>query len=842
MGLFTRRSRAEAPALPPAKPARLRRADEELVSLAEMNGINQAIEHAISKVLGGGVFGDENQGSEGGYFGPEFDIRATASRIKPLYAREPWIFSAATHMARTLSVIPLKVFPKGSDEEVDPNHPLAMLINSGSDVQDALELRWVGSLDLALGGNGFLILDESLKKIVGIAPVELVTLRFDETTKRVTGIEVAPVSGQTSARGQFFKIEHVVHHRLPNPYSPFYGFSPFTAAARPILLDRFKNEFELAFYLRGASVTGVIESTEDLSKSRLQRLMRTFEATFTGRANWWRTLFLPKGAKWTKAGLTMAEMQHLEGMKENRKTILAVLGIPPSMVGLIEDVNRATADQQERIFYNNTIVPMANFMAAGWNSSHLLKVVHKGKFEVRPDFSSIPAVDGSVSDKKEQADAMAPYFTIDEIRSWVWGEKPLPTGQGNQLVAQVRGGGAAGDEGGDLDGLTERIDALPRAGEGRVKAELPEGHDIQCLLFLKASFTEPQARAWAKEHGYGSDPCEEAQDHWRITQIAYDLFFPDSIHTVELGGGVSAVVGERKEGSARAQRHEQRKAAATGSQNRVERRLSEDFQKAYDTYIDAMLGQVVEAVKQRREVRGVLLAGLETRQRVYLDGVVPTMERAMDRGFTLAAATVKTSAGYQTKTGSQGLSDSDIQALEILRERTRDGQRKVLHQRGISAFQGLDANRTEAVMNLIEQGMKDGLGWDAIAGGIRARYEEAYPNQARTIVRTEILSAVSHGINWNHDTLGKVFTEVRKQWLHQGDAGINPDAREEHAGFEALGEVPTAHVWTAEDGSQLAYPRDPGGSAGQIVNCRCTMISVIPDTAISNADAILETD
>lgn len=746
-------TRAAAPQLI-SLPRGTRADDAELASMAEMNDVNMAIEVAMRRAMSADYYAYESADNQGGGFATEFDIRATAGRIKGLYSREPWIYTSATHVARTLSTVPMRVWSKKQEKWVD-SHPLIELLAAGSVAQSALESRWAGTLDTMLGGNKFLILDESFKKVIGLAPVELVNLRMSADFTRVDGIEVTPVGGQSTATNRFFKMEHVVHTKMPNPYTPFYGMSPFTAAARPILLDRYKTEFEMAFYLRGASSTGVIETTEDMSKSRLQRMMRSFESAFTGRANWWRTLFLPKGAKWTKAGLTMAEMQHLEGLKENRKTILAVMGIPGSIVGLIEDVNRATAEQQERIFWANTIIPTALFEAAGWNNSYLVKTIYKD-VEVRPDFTGIAAVEGSVQDKGDRSKAMEPFFTINEIREKVWGEEPLAPEVGDRFVAEVRAPG-----GGPL------LLAAPVAAE-----------------------KEPTALP----------PAIEAE-------------------VVDDSGT---------------------KGLAADSQNRLERRLGSQYEMALTHYIDSLLEQAREAIGAKRDVRAYLAMTRDARIEGYRERALPVLDAALERGFSAAAASLKMGSGA-TKAG-RFLTGPDRQALDLLKERTRDGQRKLLAQRALKRFEGLDDTQTELVMRLIERGMEAGRSFEEIARAIRTDYGEAYGNQSRTIVRTEILSAASQGLAWNHETLGKIFTEVKKQWIHQGDVGVNPDAREEHLGFDEMGEVPSDYVWHAEDGSQLAFPRDPNATPGNIINCRCTMISVIPDSAISHSDAILEND
>lgn len=835
MAWFSRKKQAPEvlPATVPVPRLRTLDHDDDDEPAFELTGpLAQAIERSVRKSLTASQYVAWDQADDqGGYFGTEFEIRTTAGRIKGLYSREPWIYKASEKIAKTMSTVPLKVYQKGTDKEL-PKHPLKELIDAGSQAMSSKDLRWTRYLDLTLGGNYFLLLEKDYKTIAGLAPVELVNLKYAPDNSRVIAIEVYS-AGTVGSQTATFPIEQVVHVKMPNPYNYAYGMSPFAAAARPILLDRYKNEFEMAFYLRGATSAGVVETTEDLSKSRFQRLMRTFEQAFTGRANWWRTLFLPKGAKFVKSSLTMQEMQHLEGMRENRLTILAVLGIPPSQVGIVQDVNRATSESQERLYYNETIVPLIEFEAAGWNNSYLVKTIYGGKVEVRPDFSGVEAIEGFVTIKAEKAKAMEPYFTIDEIRERVWKADPMSNGRGDRLVAEVKGGGTA-----PTDPGTE-LALLPTAR----KAVLPDGFTCQCLCFPKDTFQLAlDCQKWAEANGYKSDGVTESANEWRIEQAPMDGFEPDTLQDLALAENVRAVIGKLRDDEAKQATFLRHKTAATASQNRIEAKLGEQLAKAVDAYIDDLLEDAVRALDKKRPVRDALKNRADERRDAYLKRALRTYELAMERGF--AAATSQVKCWKRDMMGTKratfaGLNETDQQAVDVLRERTRDGQRRVLKDRAIERFVGLDANRTDAVIGLIEEGEREGKTYEEIARGLRAKYGEAYRNQARTIVRTEVLSAVSEGLAWNHNVLQEVFSDVRKEWLHQGDDG-NPDARQEHMELDGT-EVGANEAWLV-GGEQLRYPRDPRASAGQVVNCRCTMLSVIPDSATSNADAILESD
>lgn len=836
MRLFGRRENSMALAIGAAQEMRAaRELDGDSNGLFEANALNQRINDAMKKSLTYDQFQAWDQADDqGNYFGQEFDIRATAGRLKALYKKEPWIYTSATYVTKSLATVPFKV-RNPQNKELIEKHPLYQLLNASTVRQSNMEMRWNEGIDMMLGGNFFLVFEPGYKKLVGIAPVERTTPILK---KDYTEIEFIEVESEVPGKKVRFPMTDVVHVKLPNPDNPFYGLSPFCAAARPILLDRYKAEYEMAFYLRGATSNGVIETTEDLSKSRFKRLMLSFEAAFTGRSNWWRTLFLPKGASWKASTLTMKEAQHLEGLKENRKTILAVLGIPPSQVGLIEDVNRATSEQQERAFWAGTISPIANFIASGWNQSHLVREVFKGKVEVFPDFSGIEAIEGFVSAKSEKSKAMEPTHWIDEIREKVWGDEPLPNGAGQKFVAEIKSAPQTQIALAMGGVMPEPKPVLPAP----VKAVIPDGLEVQALMFPKDVYkVQADAQSWARANGYMDEPCEEVVETWIIRQHGPELY--DELKEVPLVDAVRCMIGKRKDDSAKAFRVEL-KLVATNSQNRVEDTAGKDFTKAYGSYLNLLLDEAARAIRGQRDVKKSLQSLQHERLDAFLKDATPIYNRVLERGFTANNSQVKNLMGASTKRARfTGLSETDNQAVDVLRERSRDDRRRVLEQRNIQAFKGLDATRTEQVMQLVENGEKQGLSFDKIAETIRDRYEDSYANQARTIVRTEILSAYSEGLNWNHQILGEVFSETSKEWMHQGDEGINPHARPEHVeldGTEVMGDEPFVVIdATTGESIELWYPRDPRAPAGQIINCRCTMVSVIPDSAISNAEAIL---
>lgn len=764
MGLLSlRKNKVTTLTLPPAPPP------EEMVSIMEAvaaGGTVKAINDSIEKQIEAAQNFDGFQ-QEGNYFGSEFNIRATAGRIKGAYAREPWIFATATIIAKTLASLPFKVV-NTETKKVDKFHPLNAKLRLGSTLEGSLVQNWKGYLDLVLGGNFILCFNNTYTEAF-LCPVDQTRLNYDVNLRR---IETLTLYDQAQgSQGKELPYRQCVHHKYPNPWSPFYGLSIFTAASRPLLLDRYKQEFEMAFYLRGATNAGVIETDSDINKTRMARLMQTFEAVYTGRRNWWRTIFLPKGATWANTGMSMTDMQHLEGLRENRLSLLAVLGIPPSMVGLTEDVNLATAEVQERNFWQNTVSPMAHFIADGWNQSYLVKTIYQGAVMVVPDFDNIQAMQGAIVAKGQRAKSVENYMLIDEIRTQVLGLEPLPNGRGQVFVVELRpeqqdpfGGGGSGDE-----EETTPVDPATAPTEGEEEEE--DDEDAGYELSLVKTF----------------------------------------------------------------------KSQAVSAQDRIEEKLGKSFVKGYNDYLDQLIGFAEEALRADDQVEKHILTKLQTLARTYMGGCEKPLQQALERSFAAALSQSKTYSSHRknfVEIAQKRLrfEDTDLQAIDYLREEQRSGERTTLARRAIENFVGFNKTRTTEIIDLIAEAASGGATTDAIAATIRTSYGEKYKDQAFTIARTELLGAISQGIKWNHDVLGEVFSVTKKQWYHVGDTGSNPNARSLHAEFERLGEMDADYKY----GGMLEYPRDPAAPASETINCRCSLVTVVPSNATSNAAVILD--
>jgi hypothetical protein len=121
-------------------------------------------------------------------------------------------------------------------------------------------------------------------------------------------------------------------------------------------------------------------------------------------------------------------MQFTQLRQYERDTIIQVFGLPPEIVGILQNSNRATIEAADMFFSKYTLTPLLTQMRESFQKQLVPMFDDTGQVEI--DFVS-PIAD----DKDYQLAVMSahPYaFLIDEVRAKA-GEEPLPDGMGERF-------------------------------------------------------------------------------------------------------------------------------------------------------------------------------------------------------------------------------------------------------------------------------------------------------------------------------------------------------------------------------------------------------------------------
>jgi HK97 family phage portal protein len=165
-------------------------------------------------------------------------------------------------------------------------------------------------------------------------------------------------------------VDQVIHQRRPNPLDIYRGLGPMQALTLKLDSNRLAAEYNRNFFLNSAEPGGIIEVEDRLDDDEFRELMMRWREQHQGVANAHRVAILEQG-KWVERKFSMKDMAFPELAELSREDIREAFGYPKGMTGATEDVNKAVADANERMFGRYLLVPRAEKIKSAINSQLL---------------------------------------------------------------------------------------------------------------------------------------------------------------------------------------------------------------------------------------------------------------------------------------------------------------------------------------------------------------------------------------------------------------------------------------------------------------------------------------
>jgi len=123
---------------------------------------------------------------------------------------------------------------------------------------------------------------------------------------------------------------------------------------------------------------GILQFDEGLSDSDFDRLVSRWQEQHQGVANAHRVAVLERG-KWVDRKFSGKDMQLEQLRKLNRDIILGAFGVPASVMGITESVNRANAEAGDVMFGRWILKPILERIKQAMNE-RLIHLVDKNLF------------------------------------------------------------------------------------------------------------------------------------------------------------------------------------------------------------------------------------------------------------------------------------------------------------------------------------------------------------------------------------------------------------------------------------------------------------------------------
>jgi HK97 family phage portal protein len=251
-----------------------------------------------------------------------------------------------------------------------PNHPVVELLSNASEFLTGSEIVEVMQASLELTGNAFGILRLEAKhesegpKVIDPVPSHAVT-KLPTLGQAEPYFEVnVPDSGVRA----FYPAERMLWIKTPSPRDPFgRGVGVLAAAATEIDADEAAARTLASRYSNGGLPQAVIYY-KGASELELMRLERLFTAAQQGWENAGKPHFTAREIEIKELDSSIESLEIDSNRKVLNEMIRMTVGIPPEVLGIIENSNRATIDAAAFLFALFILIPRLDHWADTLNS------------------------------------------------------------------------------------------------------------------------------------------------------------------------------------------------------------------------------------------------------------------------------------------------------------------------------------------------------------------------------------------------------------------------------------------------------------------------------------------
>lgn len=301
---------------------------------------------------------------------------------------------------------------KSKGLESNLEHPLSLLFARPNPFLSQTALIQITEMWLGLRGECIWVLlrEDGTPVQVGQAPEEIWPMGPDMFEPRIHNGRMigwwfrpdprSPLGGGFGARIPL-SLNEVVQFKYPNPKDPYRGISPLSAAANGINQDMAIEEYNRTILENGAEPGGILTFEGDLDPDERKIALEVWNQRHEGGRNQRRTAILKGGWNYQQLSLTPKDMEYAESKRWNRDGILAILGVPKSIVGITDDLNYATQKGQDKNFWDKTLLPDARLIEDTVDSTILFE--EPDDLVAAFDLSNIEALREGIGQQVENA-------------------------------------------------------------------------------------------------------------------------------------------------------------------------------------------------------------------------------------------------------------------------------------------------------------------------------------------------------------------------------------------------------------------------------------------------------
>ncbi len=684
-----------------------------------------------------------------------------------------WVYFAIDKVAQRVGSINLELFQLKSNGDLDQieDHELLSLLYRANPTQTKFDLFYLTVMYLRIWGSAPWYLEKNGKRVINIWPMrpDLLKINQSKDDGSIIGYEY-----RVGTKYETFDVDEVIYIRKPSPQNPLKGFSPLFAASLEIDADMAAAIWNRHVLENSAEPGGVLSTEGSLDDKQFERVKSQWQERYAGPTNAGRTAILEAGLKFEKISQTQQELDFIESRKFNRDTILTMLGVPKALV-IADDVNRANAETAERVFAKETVEPIMRLIIDQLNEFF----VNQFEDNLWLDFESPVNQDRETMRLEAQVGTNL-WQTVNETRE-SYNLPPL--------------------DGGDV--LYMPLALMPTIGEGAESVDDSEPKRVNRIVQLKQTENKPGG---VKRKRIKQNILARTYKQRKIVKVVTEKVYAEILKLQDKSNKVKVKLAYKKEEEGA----DLPKEIATERKIYV-KKLSDrmkGFKRILKKYFNAQEKLIRENLQKAGDPKE--LKGKELETKGWIERIL------FDRKKQIAILVSISTAMYEDNI-QEGADDmAGLLGTSVIDIIGNARAAQYLQEKPLKFAEEVNETTLQSLRDELSEGVGAGESIGEIGDRVSKVFDEARGFRTETISRTEVGSSLNFGRNEEMTEQGV----EKKMWL-----AIFSNTRDDHA--EASGQVVKIDESFEVGGESLEYPQDPSGSAGNVINCQCSVSPVV---------------
>jgi HK97 family phage portal protein len=324
------------------------------------------------------------------------------------------VWRSVSLISYAIGMLPLQLIDEETKEKAS-GHPLYRLLHrEPNNWQSAFDFRTLMQMRALVKGDGYAMIVWSRGK-----PIRLIPLDPDRTTPHQADDFTVSYRYQQRSGGILTLAAEEVFHLRGLTLDGIRGVSLVYLAREAIGLALAAERATARMYKNGSFVDGALQIDGKLSQEAYDRLIKSWDARFSGADNAGKTPLLEEGLKYNAIGQSAKDAQSIETRKMQVEEVARIFGVPRPLLMVDETSWGSGVEALGRFFVQHALNPWFEAWQQGIERSLL---VGPEKDALSAKFNPGALLRGSTTDqanffaKALGAGGSAAWLTANEVR------------------------------------------------------------------------------------------------------------------------------------------------------------------------------------------------------------------------------------------------------------------------------------------------------------------------------------------------------------------------------------------------------------------------------------------